>query len=754
MPEQQTNQFTVPTGVYTYEQLGLWADENTRMPDELSASLGVAALLGKYDTPDDLILPESNHADDDHEHTFGQELGQTEAVESIEDTNEYLDLDEYLTPYEKKQKSVTGWLEQIVEDYEGEVSASKQLTKKSKRDRQRELVDRRFKRNFESFTEDGRHVVYDAEALGIILDQLALRPSIAGKVVESAVEYLHKNSVEFASSAPAFAGLIRQSLPGRMSAHSFDRLLTSLYETIEFLNHPEKAVALQVALAHTVFETTEESNIEYYEKILDIAYLRNDIIPNKELYATSLEGVAGSRILEDSPDALITESANARHVFAQTARAYGNDYTVYYESILPYAKQELVPRVFRKLVPNYTHVRSLARLHGVDDDFFQNPQHYDPFELFSLATGEHIELPLDGKTIPERWREVYTGSELYKKRLELLAPRALAKDILVSTLNNKFNVDMPSAAIISVPVSPGLTIDFAWLADEGFTENPDSTILTHFLTEYGRTIDFAKYNTGETGSVVSAFQHVSIEDESGKPAIVGMMIVRKSVPEDLKNVPKQSALSLSFLDRVADYAKWAEAAQKLELKRDYIRANRHNYFGRRPVLFKLPEHLGLRGLDAMDIRQDSDRKRLVATAHHAEGDVAFYFDTDFNSLSKNLDGSEVVTSLDLAIQDLVLTLAAEWVCRPVVETSEGPVSIEDSKSRVNLGFLRYLPVGSNPSQRQAQIFKLEQNGNLVLESGRRISQDPKGLGRKSTYVRENYDPKVPALEVYCDVELA
>jgi hypothetical protein len=107
---------------------------------------------------------------------------------------------------------------------------------------------------------------------------------------------------------------------------------------------------------------------------------------------------------------------------------------------------------------------------------------------------------------------------------------------------------------------------------------------------------------------------------------------------------------------------------------------------------------------------------------------------------------------DVYYENLVLKLAKIWSCHKEVVTSEGVVSSE-SGNTANVGHFAYLRVTGDGKKykytdQQREIFQEEQGGELAVESQRRQALDDTGQARNSTYVRENYDPQKPPLEVY------
>ncbi len=678
--------------------------------------------------------------------TSEAETGDEEIV--FEGIEEIIDEDEYLTPEQKKRRSVLGWLGTVMGHYDDEVRQINVPAKKS--ERQRELVGNRFARQFEHYGEEDQHLLYDPEAFGYALDELMdKRPALAERVTQKAEEYMHKNGVVFAEEPAAFAGVIKGSIADRPSAHNFERIWSAIYDRKNFTSNPLDAVRLHIAAAHAFFEAEPTDNQVFYEKIIDTVYLRNDVVKPKSDYISCMNSYLGIATHLPERRAEVCELLNARYVFSEAMYAYLNKYPDYFEIQQQFESPQKGVRAMQRV-----HRELGASAEAIEDlpedlaDFINSPGLYDRFQVTNLTDGTAIPTSTDDKTIPEGWRDAYTSASLYRKRMKTLAPRATVHDMLLSTVNSKDPDVAQNLQITDVPVSPGVTISYFYLLEEG--EGPvvherevSNHILGSLLTEHFDSL--ANGLEPSEGNVFHFGRKADTAEINGK-TFYYTAIIRPSVPEDLKSRDKCFGLITSFGLDILDYTDRESTGARIDSKRADIRQHQHNYVGRRPLRFRLPEALRDRGLDALFIRRHPDRRRFIVTADHKQGSLDFTFNEAWYCV-------DVARSpLTFALEDLTVSLAREWACREVIETSEGPVRGEDTKSRVNLGFLRYLPVGARPSINQARAFALEQAGNLAEESLRRRPEDPRGENRNSTYVRENYDPSRPPLDVYYDQE--
>lgn len=666
-------------------------------------------------------------------------------IDRQQEADELSEIDEYVTPEEKKRRSVISWLDEVVDSYQQGREAAQAETKKSRRERQQELAARRFARNFERFGPAAEHIVHDPDALAIALEQLLLnRPALAEVVIKNCESYMHANGVEFAKNTNAFARLIQHSTDIVLGS-SFDRVLSAIYEKVPYLQDPEQGVSLYVSLASAALETFDGKTHTFYHKVAETMDLKNDIIGPKSEYVAAIDGLAFLALGVEELLPLAGELWNARWVSSQFKQAFLNQPNRREAEI---AKNEHLLTVGRSLGRKYGDINQLSQQH-VDRRFFERSQHAEQFEIFDLKTGQPLPLSNEKIDIPEFLKPHFYSAELYAKRKERIAPRGLVHDIIRSTANKDLGVDPREINIADIPISPGLAISYGsnLVIEELLRVN--DIVISKLLDEFGDQLRGGLF-VGSQHEDIARFGHLRINLSDNRRLAFAEVFLRPAIPDDalLAGGPYTSLIT-SMRHDAREYTDAFKASERHDEKLAYIANNRNHYPGRRPVKFSLPAKFQDRGLQAVEVRQHPDRSHLYISAIHEEGRLEFVFDKDFRIDTNN---TKILpkTALLLAFQDLVITLAAEWCCRPVVETSEGTVNANESSSKVNLGYLRYLPVGQNFSPRQRRIFASEQRGNLTAESLRRKAHDPTGSGRNSTYVKENYDPKKPPLEIYYD----
>lgn len=678
--------------------------------------------------------------------------------------DETADTDEYLTEQQRKQKSVNAWVEDLTKHYDSEVSAARKQSKKSKRDKQEQIARKRFLRHFERYGDEEKHMVYDAEALGFALINLnEKRPQLAEVLVKSTESYLHQNGVDFAEDSSAFAQLIACSTVEHDVGKQFDRLFSAVYDKKLFLANQESASRLHAALAHAVLEEKYHTVPGFMRKAVETAYLANDIIKDKRDFYMAWSFYGTISLYGRNDVRTYVETNNARQVFYQATYAFLNTPKQLIEERDSYHDIKLAQSLLVSAAVIYGRDAIDSMKEQFEDEavkhFAEVPQHYDGDELIDLISAESWMLEKSPADIPEKFRDAYLNDPLYKKRQEILAPRAVANDIIITNLTKAMETDaMPQ--IVHLPLSPGLTLSVASFNSSGANEAGDvppsteqdiNSIVTYLLENHADKLSLDYITESGSHDRRKGWIAEALTLNGNKVVVLG--ILRPTVPADVHQSDPHMTLITSIGQEVITSAADVLALnESIDSIRNDIQERTNNYPGRRPIKFELPEIFRKRGMQSLEIRKHEDRRRLIVKAQHTEGEQEFIFDESirFDAVSHHMVDEREDNTLWATFEKLVLQLYREWACRPVIETSEGIVTNDDRKSKVNLGFLRYLAEGQNPSPHQAKIFKLEQQGNLAQESLRRKPLDPKGQGRNSTYVRESYDPSKPPLEVYYD----
>ena len=152
----------------------------------------------------------------------GQAAPEDQAAQPDITPEDFVDDDEYLTPAERKQKSVLTWLEVVLDDYGQDAKAAQRETKKSKREKGLSIAANRFGRRFEQFGPNSQHIVHDPEALEYALEALfEQQPNLAASVVKSSETYMHKNGVDFSDNHNAFANIVVRSYDNTPAGDAF-----------------------------------------------------------------------------------------------------------------------------------------------------------------------------------------------------------------------------------------------------------------------------------------------------------------------------------------------------------------------------------------------------------------------------------------------------------------------------------------------------------------------------------------------------
>lgn len=665
-----------------------------------------------------------------------------ESVDPVDHERALSEIDEYVTLEEKKRRAVTAQLSIHINEWRGDITEAREQTKASKRRKHENMAVNRFAKKFETFGVEGEHIVYDPDSLAIILEQLdSSHPKLAEAVVKMCVNHMYEHGVEFTQNPSRFARLIYNSTSPEVGDH-FDKIFQAIYERVSFTREPELAAQLHVALASAALEVFPDKDFAFYQKIAETGSFKNSIIRRKEEFFAGVNGISYHCLTIPEIRPLAGEVWNARLVYHQLQQGFMNDQ----DRRPPAQPTDIMATVKNSLGHRYqTKVGDIER-----HPFFQNPQHAEQFEVHDLLSEEGSVITKGNIIeIPAQLKPHFYNAALYEKRKQYLAPRGLAHDMIRNNVPRSLG-DIKS--IVDGPVSPSLAISYGTNVGHGKRLIlATNEVISQLLTNHGDKLKPGFY-TASSHEQIANFGELRFDISQPGQLAIAQAYLRPLVPDDiiLSGGPIL-CLATSFVESIVNPVDINEASERHNEKLALITDNRNRYFGRRPVRFGLPEEYKARGLDAVVIRQHPDRRHLMVTTQHDDGkELEFTFDENFKAVVSDLGAEGVKQQLRLALESLVTSLAIEWLCRPVVETSEGTISAKEQKSKVNLGFLRYLPVNASFSPKQADLFWLEQRGNLMAENIRRRPIDPDGLNRNSTYVRENYDPSKPPLEIYYD----
>jgi hypothetical protein len=192
--------------------------------------------------------------------------------------------------------------------------------------------------------------------------------------------------------------------------------------------------------------------------------------------------------------------------------------------------------------------------------------------------------------------------------------------------------------------------------------------------------------------------------------------------------------------------------QENEGLRQVIKDEQKRFLGRRPIKFAMPPELRqMAGLISLRLRYNPREHDIKAVFALDDGEVELSLDRELRVLDDKKI-SLAYPGIRQYYENLVLKLAKKWMCTQEIHTSEGTVS-ERSGNSANMGHYAYLRIREDGrryhfSETQRVACLEEQGKDLSKENERLKHLDPAGRLRNSTYVRENYDPAKPPLEVY------
>lgn len=162
------------------------------------------------------------------------------------------------------------------------------------------------------------------------------------------------------------------------------------------------------------------------------------------------------------------------------------------------------------------------------------------------------------------------------------------------------------------------------------------------------------------------------------------------------------------------------------------------------------------GLTSLVLKSGGGNRVIVeATIHGKPRAIQIKDGVFYSAFGVKVAGVGVGTEVPgYAFLDYCMHALSEWMCRPVIETSEGTIE-EGKDGPIRGGYFGYLGLkkdgsNSNRSDKQWEFCATERNLDLDEESDRRRPLDPTGKGRNSTYYKEDPDDgeHLPPLRVY------
>lgn len=681
----------------------------------------------------------------------------------------------YRDPFEIQKKEHIAWVVESVQTCHAELAEAETIAKASRRAKAATLARGRFLTRFRNYsndyTEQPSNVVYSPVALEATLEALRDEekgaPELYDALVGEVIAYCQKFPLEVMEHAPLLADIINLSTAEGHIGEVGDEILKALFErTGRTGQGVQKTMYLLAGAALELLQT------QPLIKALDIYYLRNDIIGDKRFYAQTVIKELYESIFDDD-NSTIAEYLQIHAAFEQCAHSlaeitdYPKDEDFLYNAA---GGDKGVSRVlvgrgrFPSEAAAAAHMAKVDRITAIEKDILS----YDPIKIITVAGSPEITIPQENLP-PEIAAETYS-LPLYQKRLR--------------TATAKFALQrMSVAAGELIEPNPDAFIHIKY-----FAISPDAVATVFQFTsaeDYGSwQVSAADERAREliTASLLHEGVHPGVKTDAAEPYVQfvygfytipleegeerrTVVIVRPSIGTDQLWIKAGQEAHMS-MTHLHENALWhipdEEAAGFRQKCLDRMAADGTRFPGRRPLKFVLPEDMQQSGIRAVSVKQDIDKRYLLATLHHTAGPVELVLDGDFRLVEgkkRELAGTSPAGSTGLMgnLELLVMKLVTEWSCRPVVETSEGTL-VRDKRNPSNNPYFLYLGIVNgkkkNFQSKQAAIFARDRTPvtgtTLLFESLRRRLSDPSGQQRNSTWVEDRYDPRTGALEIYLD----
>jgi len=632
--------------------------------------------------------------------------------------------------------------------------------KKSKREHQEKMARRQFIRHFTDFSDvtGDKHLVLRTELLDYITTELCDDPEVADEIYASCADYAERHGAEVTSNPNNFAIMIAGSVPGQPCAPQFESIIKSIFSTRH--NAPD-FLKININLANSAFELLE--NQPALAKIVQIATLNLPSMSPRYLYEIAKEGNEAFFLRGDIQSSIDTRQA--RMIFDML----NGDITGLNIANSP-AGVEAVNSLHKSQQFNdMVDSASLSRLQErflelVQEDGNKRLSDYDPVTLDQFD-GTRFDLGL--LEMPNELKEFLLKSTLFRKRMEYFAPfsySVMAAKQILEAEGVKGGVNG-----VSIPLSPSVAVDVyfpfkQWPPSHSETDDlrgRAGALMPEFLGVAMMAKELGIRGFEEKGDI-----HMVYRPLDPRVEVNAISIYRACLPTDKRTHSPLQQLMVNYIRSRVGAKKFPEAlndtidfkAEAYEEDNEHLRrtikAQQKRFLGRRPIKFSMPDEIRVTGLETINLRYDPKRNRITSLLSLDDGQVELELDREFHiQTGVNSNFNVLYPNMKLYYENLILKLAREWMCANEINTSEGLISDENGRS-ANMGHYSYLRIRESDGRRyrhsedQAKACREEQNRNLAQESERLKPLDPTGRQRNSTYVRENYDPNKPPLEVY------
>ncbi len=666
---------------------------------------------------------------------------------------EILEQPNILSPKEILYKRIEKKYQVCLEQYDTEVDYIANTTRKaSKRDHQQRLARRQFARSFCDFsnTTGDDHIILKAELLTWVADNLFEDDDLLDEVFSNAADYAERHGKEVTADHVNFAHIIANAAKDRPYERDYDAVLRSIFSS---RHNRADFTAIYSNLAESSYELLEDTGaltkivktVDY--KTRAIAAVRVEIFRSliRAILTNDLQGAI--------------EISESEKIFSQLSNdVVGFAWSPWDEKALLGVALQGLERAERDMVQELSLSTDKSLGNAINEaGRFLSEGCFDPVYITELDGNGEIEVsPFASQETPNDLSHALFSSSMFRKRMQHFAPYAYAIKAAKTILGGGVHG-------LLIPLSPSLTVDtYIPYGKSNIRTDDDMDRMTHIANLFlPRILAAATEGINKIG--VSSFEESGelamkyIDVAKGKPK-QGVIIIRPNIPLDNR---VHHALQLLTVNHERASVK-CERETGLPLSKEVfetdnarlrteIRHGQKRFLGRRPIKFVMPQDLRQNGLNAVNLRYDPKTTTVKATLRLEDGEVELNLDRNF---SIDMTGAISGTKHDEMkpyYENLLLKLAKEWACANEVHTSEGLVS-QASGNTANMGHFAYLRISDGKKYRYSELqndaCKEEQGLDLAEENERLSALDPTGQSRNSTYVRENYDPNKPPLEVY------
>ncbi|HET9098567.1 MAG TPA: hypothetical protein VFN51_03030 [Candidatus Saccharimonadales bacterium] len=663
-----------------------------------------------------------------------------------------------LTPEQQLRRKVRIKYAKDYEQYQ--VDLGKITTKKrSKREHQEHLAKRQFARQFTDFSDvtGDKHVVLRADLLDFITSRLCDDAELADEIFLSSANYAEKHGGAVTANPNNFAAIIEGSVQGQPSAPNFEAILKSIFSTR--YNIPNFG-AIHNNLARASFELLD--NQPALSKIVRIASLVEPYMSSTYIYAVMKEvdsSFYGNNDLQAAVDA------------AQTKTIFDN-LNQYITGIGFESTQKEKDAITRLHQERHGSSRIYGPTHKLLLDLAEKSERglmaFDPV-IISHIEGDQLEF---GQIqMPDELEALSLKSELFHKRMQHFAPYAYSVMAAMQIIESAAGADSRhlkgGVDGLSLPLSPTLAVDIYFPTKQWPTPKNEAEEMQERAGGLTAEILGVALMANELG--ISSFEktgrmHLVYKPLGEKVYVDGITIYRPCIATDIKTHTPLQLLLINYARHISrDNSTPSSSFDTAEaISKDMDEANNHlrqtireeqkRFLGRRSLKFVMPKNLKETGLESVNLRYDPTQNRIISSFYLDDGIVELKLDRDFY-ITDSGPMSFGIPTMKGYYENLILKLVKEWSCANEIDTSEGLINDENGKS-ANMGHYAYLRIRETDgkkfvfSEEQARYCLEEQMRDLAKESERLKTLDPTGKQRNSTYVRENYDPSKPPLEIY------